>query len=599
MPQIELPSPAVRVNPQNPVLLDAALQAGYSRPIAQALAGRSLPDDRPLEEILHPSLKALDPPSTLADIGVAAERLYQAILAREYIVCCVDHDSDGINSACILYKGLTEQLGHPSDRVEIISGHRLKEGYGISEGVVSRILALPTRPSLVISADCGSSDEPRIARLAKAGIDTIVTDHHELPEEGPPASAVACVNPQRTDCQYPDPLVAGCFMSWLLLAATRQTLIDAGLIGANEARLAPLLAWAAIGTVADCVSLARSTNNRAIVAYGIKQIENSDEPVWKALRKSLSDPDKPLSAEDLAFRWGPAINASGRLDDAMAGIKTLLSTSEQEAAQWAEFLKSENEERKQIEREMTQRALDQAAKLVDQGYWTLSLFDPDGHPGIHGITASRITEKFGRPCAFFSPTATDPNILTGSLRGVDADGLHIRKALQHVHDKSPGILDRFGGHAMAAGCKLMPGHDSYESFRDAFEWAVREQIQSSDLGPVIWTDGDIDPHVLTLALVDETQNLGPWGREFESPTFQMEAELEQIRMVGTPKVHMQLTLRSGNRQFKGIWFFAIQEEGLQEPVTPGKNYRFVFSADKNSFKGKTSLQLLVRYAVPV
>ncbi len=267
----------------------------------------------------------------------------------EHIGILTDYDVDGITSHVVIRRTLNELFGIPENRLHSLIGHRIHDGYGISLPLVERTLSLSPRPSLVITADCGSSDEPRIARLSEAGIDVVVSDHHALPTEGPPASAFATVNPTRDDCTYPDPTIAGCMVAWLVMSLTRSVLIEWGVLEPATPKLSPWLSYVALGTVADCVSLGGSVANRAVVAHGLTLINRMEAACWRTMAQRLGADSVPFDAETLAFQMGPRINARSRLDDPYAALHFMLAVDDATAAGHLETLDQDNQSRKSIE----------------------------------------------------------------------------------------------------------------------------------------------------------------------------------------------------------------------------------------------------------
>jgi len=329
------------------------------------IASARIPGD--LNSLLAPPLSTLDHPATLPDIAKAIDRLMSAIDNDENIGIVSDHDVDGCTGHSVLIKALVGMMGVRPHRVVSYIGHRLREGYGLSDGVLARILATPQRPQVVITVDCGSSDEARISVLEDHGIDVIVTDHHEIPEAGPPASALACVSPARMGSRYPDPMIAGVMVAWLLMAALRTRMKETERLRPDAPGMASLLDYVALATVADCVSLGESRNHRAVARYGLQMIGEGCRPCWKAIRRRgwLGAPS--VSARDLAFAIGPRINARGRLDEAMTGVMFLIARTAEEADDFARVLENENDERKGIERKLIEEAVEQADSMREPG----------------------------------------------------------------------------------------------------------------------------------------------------------------------------------------------------------------------------------------
>src|SRR6185437_14137151 len=311
------------------------------------------------------------------------------------------HDADGVTSCAIFKEALTRVFGVAESRIALFISHRLREGYGLNEQVVKRILSASPRPSIIITADKGSSDEPRIAQLAAVGIDVVVSDHHDFPIDAagapvPPKSAFAVVSPKHPEGKYQDDRIAGCMVAWLLIAQTHRVLVSTGNASADQGPLKDLLTYAAIGTVADCVSLGRSHNNRAVVREGLRRIRQSQRPTWQTVRAHFGAEGAPIRTDTLAFQICPRLAAAGRMDVAEPGVKFLLAERMETAERWYAFLTEENDARKQTERMLRDLALDSADHQVGQGKQTIVVnLGEQGHSGVHGIVASRIVERHG------------------------------------------------------------------------------------------------------------------------------------------------------------------------------------------------------------
>ena len=527
----------------------------------------------------------------------AVERIVRAVTTGERVVFACDHDMDGTGSAAVLWCAFTEYFGVPRDRVHVVTSHRLTEGYGVTEPVVQRILNL--KPTLVITADKGSSDEERIAVLASSGIDVIVTDHHEIPSGGPPQSAYAVVNPTRPDSSY-DPHICGAGVAFLTMAKVRTALVSAGW-RSQIASLGGLLDLVAVATIADCVSLLPTTShaNRVFVKRGLDLINQRRRPCWTVFSEDLQG---VVDAEDVAFRLAPAIAAAGRLDWAESGFRFLISSTAQEAAQYWRVLQEENELRKQIERDLRRQALAIASNIERN---SLVIYLEEGHPGVHGITASRLVEAFGKPAAIFSPKgagaragkngAAGPGavenirLASGSFRGVP--GLDVRRAIEQVSSRHPDLVISFGGHPAAAGATI--AIPDVEKFALAYEAAVVEQLGSERLRPVIWNDGTLAPDVHNLVGLDALRAFGPFGRGFERPSYEGSFEILESRVL-SKGAHLRLSLKHGHTVVPAIWFGAADAVDVHA-VRPGSKTRIVYQLADNTFRGQRSFQLSVRY----
>ncbi|WP_163558152.1 DHHA1 domain-containing protein [Halomonas sp. NO4] len=585
--------PRLLPRPRNAALYARARQEGLTELQARVLAGRLVAYEGDLAPLVSPSLRYLEHPERLADGRRAAERIARAVVDGEHIGILTDYDVDGITSHVVIRRTLVELFGVPEAKLHSLIGHRIHDGYGISLPLVERTLALEPRPSLVITADCGSSDEPRIARLCASGIDVVVSDHHALPLEGPPASAFACVNPTRDDCTYPDATIAGCMVAWLVMSLSRQVLIEWGALPSATPKLSPWLSYVALGTVADCVSLGASPANRAVVSHGLTLINRMEAACWRTMAARLGEDSVPFDAETLAFQMGPRINARSRLDDPYAALHFMLAADDAVAARHLETLDQDNQSRKAIEAEMAEEAKALALPALAADEPVLVVFLEDGHPGVQGIVASRLVQAYGRPALVLTPAAA-PGMLTGSGRSIEA--LHLRDALQRTFELAPEALPRFGGHRGAAGVGVP--HEQLDAFRAAFRQAVGEQLVGVELGPRILTDGELTAAQLDLATLAELEALGPYGREFDAPLFEGEFLVENLRVVGADGTHLMLELSAGSASHRAIWFRALTP-GELPGFEVGARLCCAFRLTRNRWRGRESLQLMIEHAEPV
>lgn len=577
---------------QDSAVLAAAQALNLPPLVARVLAGR-LNGCTELAELVTPTLGSIAHPRCLKDGERAAARIAQAVTEGEQIGILTDYDVDGITSHVVIRRTLHELFGVPDTRLHSLIGHRINDGYGISAPLVEHTLALKPRPTLVITADCGSSDEPRIARLAAEGIDVVVTDHHALPVEGPPASAYAVVNPSRDDCDYPDATIAGCMVAWLIMMQARAQLVEWGAIPESTPRLSSWLSYVALGTVADCVSLGRSAINRAVVTRGLALINRMDAPCWRVMAERLGADSLPFNAGTLGFQMGPRINARSRLDDPYAALHFMMAGDDITARRYLDVLDADNQSRKMIEAEMVEQAIQKAQPLLERNAPALVIYLPEGHAGVQGIVASRLVQRYGRPTLILTPAAA-LNQLSGSGRSIE--GVHLRQALQQVHECTPGALLRFGGHAGAAGVTLFREHMT--AFQQQLELAVADQLGDRELTPIVLTDGELQPDEVSLETVALLEQLAPFGREFEEPLFEGVFEIHDCRLVGSQRNHMMLMLGAGHMQYRGIWFKAISA-GQESPFGPGDHIRCAYRLARNCYRGAVSLQLMVSHAEAV
>ncbi|MYL22224.1 DHH family phosphoesterase [Halomonas alkaliantarctica] len=594
---IDLPlsvtQPRLEPRPRDEALYARAQAEGLSELQARLLASRLPGYQGELAPLVSPSLRYLAHPEKLKDGRAAAERIAQAVAEGEPIGILTDYDVDGITSHVVIRRTLVELFGVPESQLHSLIGHRIFDGYGISLPLVERTLALAPKPSLVITADCGSSDEPRIARMKAAGIDVVVSDHHALPLEGPPPSAFACVNPTRSDCAYPDKTIAGCMVAWLLMSLARSVLIEWGVLPEATPKLSSWLSYVALGTVADCVSLGGSPANRAVVSHGLTLINRMDAACWRAMATRLGTDSVPFNAETLAFQMGPRINARSRLDDPYAALHYMLAESDGVATRQLNVLDEDNQSRKAIEADMAEEARALAAGDLAENSPAIVVLLEEGHPGVQGIVASRLVQAYGRPALVLTP-AQQPGMLTGSGRSIE--GLHLRDALQRAHELASEALPRFGGHSGAAGVGVP--REQLDAFKAAFLQAVGEQLGDTPLYPRLWTDGELSSAQLTLATLSEVETLGPYGREFDPPLFEGRFIVEALRPVGADGTHLMLELSMGPVTCKAIWFRALTP-GELPAFQVGDTLHCAYKLNRNRWRGRESLQLMVEHARPL
>lgn len=567
---------------------EAARASGFTDLQARIIAAR-LPHIREGEvaATLSPQLSMLDPPSLLPDIDKAVQRLADAIETGERLLLISDHDVDGGTGLTILKTALLDYFGVPLEQVRSYTSHRMREGYGVSDALVTRILADNPGKALAVTCDQGSADAVRIARLREQGIDTIVTDHHEIPTAGIPAAAVAVVNPIREDSAFPDKSIAGCYVAFLVMCALRDELIRRGRLPATTPKLTPLLSYAACGTVADCVNLANSRNNRAVVRFGLYLMNTNPLPCWRAVRRALRD--EPITAETIAWFIAPRINGSGRVDDSMVSVDFLMAKEEEEAAMLLARLDEMNAYRKELQERMLRTAKPIAQLQDSYGVAAIVIYLPDGHAGIHGICSSRLTELYGRPSCIFSPKQGVEGVLTASLRSIE--GINLKRALDRANEIDPGCTLSHGGHAMAAGASTHVAN--LERFQIAFRAAVAEQRDPATMRPLVLTDGAL-PDPPDLETLTQISALEPFGRSFPAPIFEGQMQVAAIRRVGDGR-HLKLELHdaTGNR-FSAIWFGACQDADAPLPMAAGDRGRFVYTPAANTYRGNTTVDLRIQ-----
>lgn len=579
--------PAIRQRACSQKVYDQLIDEGFDKLQARIMSGRIHKHDA-AAKLAQPRLKYLDSPWELKNITKASARIIDAIKNNQMIGIETDHDCDGQTAHAVLYESLTQICGHPPANIRSYIGHRLKEGYGLSEALLNRIVNDEILPDLIITADNGSTDEPRIEKLKQKGIDVIVTDHHALPPEGIPQSAYAVLNPSRPDCSYSDNAIAGCMVAWLLMTTVHHQLVKQNDITEQKNALHDLLDFVAIGTISDCVSMATSINNRAVTLYGMKKIERLTRHCWMPFKSAL---DHGISSDILGFQIGPLLNSDGRLSDAFTSVNFLLANSAKESKKWANHLTHRNNERKNIQKALTDQAIKKAYQKYYEGFQTLSIFLEEGNAGVHGITASRIKDGFGRVTTIFSRKENEPGILSGSARSVDP--VHLKEILDQINEYQPGLLLKYGGHQKAAGLTIQEAY--FEQFCHIMEMMVTKQHASIHFQPCIMTDGKLDPSMLDFKTLKLIRSLEPYGRGFEFPVFEGEALIHSQKRIGKKHQHLQFVFDFEGRLIKGIWFNAsyyTHSDHLQKD----DHIYLVFQLNHNVFKGQSSLNLMIHYA---
>lgn len=564
----------------------ACLADGLSPLQARIVAARVSKLDAPPAEIINPRLASLHDPALLADSGRASERLAKAVAGGERIGILTDYDVDGITSHAIVFEVLTRYFRVSAANIEHHIGHRIEDGYGVSPALTDRVLAQRTKLDVIITADCGSSDQPQLQRMAAAGIDVIVTDHHEIPSTGIPQAAFAVINPTRSDCSFPDRTVAGCMVCWLLMCETRRRLIKGGHLPDDAPRLGELLDFVALGTVADAVSLF-GAGNRAVVLRGLKQMNRLQRPCWRALAELLGRASG-FSVQDLGFQIGPRINARGRMADPYAAMNFVLAGNDADARRHLAQLDADNMDRRATESAMLATALLVAQSQLSEGARVLVIYSPDFHAGVQGIVASRLVDRFGCPAVVLSP-ANEAGRLTGSARS--AAGLNMRAALQGLEDSAPGLMYKFGGHAGAAGLSL--DLDRLDEFRQLLDARVSAELSAEALGPVLLTDGSLRPRQFSHATIRELEALAPYGREFDPPMFEGQFSVHGLRRVGADGTHLALELGTDQQRLRAIWFRAMQDSEAPIPLSEGTIMRVAYRLERDDYRGGEAVQLYV------
>jgi single-stranded-DNA-specific exonuclease len=518
-------------------------------------------------------------PQQLGGIDAAVDLLHAALRRDAHIVVVGDFDCDGATGTAVAVRGL-RLLGarHVSYRVP----HRIAHGYGLSPALVEEELA-PIAPDLVITVDSGIACLPGVAAAKARGWQVLVTDHHLPGEELPAADAI--VNPNLRGDGFPSKALAGVGVVFYLLLALRARLRERGELGA-EADLSSLLDLVAVGTVADLVPL--DDNNRLLVAAGLKRLrEGRGQPGVLALSEVAQRRLPVLTATDIGFGIGPRINAAGRLEDMTLGIECLLTDDAERAMQLAKQLDAINAERRELQQQMVDdaEAAASALPLPEGGHDAYCLRDESWHPGVVGLVASKLKEKLHRPVIAFAPADAGSTTLRGSARSIP--GVHVRDALADVDALHPGLILRYGGHAMAAGLSLDAAH--FDAFRHAFEAAVARRLTDELRESELWSDGELAPQELNRPTAEALRLAGPWGQGFPEPLFDGEFEVRSWKVLAERHLKFELGMPGRLGPVNAIHF------GGAALGAPPDRVRLAFGLDLDDFRGGRDVQLLVRH----
>jgi single-stranded-DNA-specific exonuclease len=545
-------------------------QQGMHPVLARLMAARGLRDARDLST----ELDALIKPDALTHVDRAAIFLADAIDAGRRMVIVADYDCDGATACAVGVRGLRAM----GARIDYIVPNRFEYGYGLTPEIVA--LAVKEKsPEIIITVDNGIASIDGVDEANRRGIPVVVTDHH-LPGATLPAAAVI-VNPNQPGCGFPSKNLAGVGVMFYTLLALRAELRRRDRFdSASQPRLDHLLDLVALGTVADVVKL--DSNNRILVAQGLKRIRaGRAHPGIAALFSVAGREVRKANPFDLGFTAGPRLNAAGRLADMALGIECLLSDDNQRAWDIAHQLDDINRERREIEAGIQEAALASLENIAPTDKAALTLFDPSWHQGVIGIVASRLKEKFFRPTITFAPAGN--GMIRGSGRSIP--GFHLRDALDLVYKRHPKLIDKFGGHAMAAGLSLQ--EDNFALFSEAFEQVAREWLSAADLEHVLEHDGSLPPAYYTLQFISQLDEQ-VWGQGFAPPLFCDEFQVLSQRVLKDK--HLKLQLQRDNRKFDAIWF--NHADSLPDRI------RAAYRLDANEFNGRTSVQLMVAFAEP-
>ena len=549
-------------------------QAGIHPLLARLYAARGVRSHEELDD----ALARLLPPATLLGVDKAARLLADAMASAQPICIVADYDCDGATACAVALRGL-RLLG--ARDVGYLVPDRVVDGYGLTGAIAERVAAQGAK--LLVTVDNGIASVEGVRRAQELGLQVLITDHHLPGGELPAAEAI--VNPNQPGCSFASKAMAGVGVMFYVLLQLRAELRARGHFDTQtQPRLEPLLPLVALGTVADVVRL--DANNRRLVAQGLKRIRAAQQPAgMAALFQVAGRRFDSASTFDLGFTLGPRINAAGRLADMTLGIECLLTDDPARAAALARELDSINRTRRDLEGSMREQAQQLAQRLCaahTSAPAAISLFDADFHEGVVGIVASRIKEQLHRPTFVFA-ASTAPgkeHELKGSGRSIA--GFHLRDALDLLAKRHPGLLLRFGGHAMAAGCTIAQEH--FPLFAQALNEIAQAGLDAATLTRRLETDGPLAPQYLRADLVDMLAR-EVWGQGFAPPTFSDEVQVQSQRLVGEEKNHLQLKLLHQGQPVDAIWF------GRTEPL-PAQAL-LAFRLDVNEWRGQRRVQFLV------
>ncbi|MBF8269180.1 MAG: ssDNA exonuclease RecJ [Gammaproteobacteria bacterium] len=537
-------------------------------------------------EELDTSLSALLPYHSLLGIEQAVLLLSAAINNQQRILILADYDADGATGCALAVRGL-RAMGASS--VQYLVPSRFNFGYGLSPEIVT--VAAAMKPDLLVTVDNGISSIEGVRLARSMGMAVLITDHHLAREQLPDANVI--VNPNQPGDVFPSKCLAGVGVMFYILAALRAHLRDSNWFATNgvqEPNLAALLDIVALGTVADVVPL--DFNNRILVAQGLARIRSGrGVPGINALLAVAKRSPARVTAGDLGFSVGPRLNAAGRLEDMSLGIECLLCDDAARAMAMAMQLDELNRERREIQQDMQDIAEREMSTLALDGTvpFGLCLYKENWHQGVIGILAAKIKDQWNRPVIAFADDRD--GMLKGSARSVAA--VHIRDLLDAIARREPHLIDRFGGHAMAAGLTIR--REMLERFRELFDAEVRRHLSSNDLAGTIVTDGELSPADMNLSLAETINSAGPWGHEFPEPLFDGVFAVADRRVIGQKHLKLALKTVHSDRTYDAMAFFT----NAGGWVEAAESIRLVYRLNVNEYKGQRKLQLLAEHMEPV
>ncbi len=534
--------------------------------------------------LAQPRLPQLLPPDTLLGIDAAARLLAQAMDAGRHIVVVGDFDCDGATACAVAVRGL-RLLG--AKQVSYAVPNRMVHGYGLSPALVEDLIGM--RPDVLVTVDHGIACHAGIAAAKAHGWQVLVTDHH-LPGERLPQADVI-VDPNLPDDGFPSKALAGVGVMFYVLLALRRALREADAFDGDPPDLSVLLDLVAVGTVADLVPL--DANNRILVAAGLRRLRAGHGCAGlRALIEVSRKQAATLTASDIGFSMAPRINAAGRLEDMAVGIECLLCDDARRARELAEILDGINAERRGVQQQMVGDAEAALAGLsfdIDSGRATVCLYREDWHPGVVGLVASKVKERVHRPAIAFAPSDAGSDLLRGSARSIA--GFHIRDALAAVDAQHPGLIEKFGGHAMAAGLSLRL--TQLPRFQAAFEHCAAAMLSPELLQDVILSDGTMPPEACGIETALALRDGGPWGQGFAEPLFDDVFEVVGWKILGEQHLKLELT-RPGvaGQRLNAIHFGGWTGEA------PAARSRIAYRLQPDDWRGGDAVQLVVMHRQP-
>ena len=552
-------------------------------PLLRVIAARGINTDKELDH----RLSAMPSPDEMRDMATAVGIVVEAIRTDQHVLIMGDYDADGATASALALR-LLRAMGAKS--VDFLVPNRFDYGYGLSPEIAE--VALGLEPDLVITVDNGISSLEGVKILREKGIRVIITDHHLPGENLPDANAI--LNPNQAACRFPSKHLAGVGVLFYLMVGLRRELRNQDWFAEREIaepRLEHYLDLVALGTVADLVPLDHL--NRLLVENGLKVLASGQgNPGIRALFEISGRETTKAKSSDLGFAIGPRINAAGRLDDISEGIRCLLEDDYSKARELALNLHHKNIERRQIQTDMTEDAQtlvdEMLAKKSGDLPWGISIYQPDWHQGIVGLVASKIKEAMYRPAIAFAkadPEDAESNELKGSARSIQ--GLHIRDLLDLIATNNPGLIRKFGGHAMAAGLSI--SESDYETFSGIFDQEVWRTLNEDDLENVLWSDGELGEEHFNLNFARKMERFLPWGQALSEPTFHGRFRIQTMRWLKETHLKLSLTVENGNEALDAIWFNA----GPSGVCVDGATVSLAYRLGVNEYRGNESLQLVI------